>query len=171
MPAALSHRPFQRCDRDPGGARLWIFLIAFAIGVLGIVIVQLAAPDRHAVIDTDVGDCFSLPINRDTTTLETVELVDCDQPHDVEVVATGELNPLQARDYPSDELLFDLVDVMCGDPRRFKHLGFGVLPVAPDERAWNELDGRFVCLAVTEGERKVSGRQIDVGGGADSATA
>lgn len=139
-------------------------LAGLAIAVAAAVVVGSAVdPDRVGILDVEPGDCFTLPNDENLTELDVIELQDCDEPHDAEVVAVGDLNPAGGVEYPDDELLFDLVDVACGDPRRFFPDGFGLLPVAPNERAWNGRDGRYVCVAVSLGEGRVTGRRIGVG--------
>lgn len=159
--------------RDDGRSRLGLVVVVavlLSVVVIGSVLAdRLLNENRISVLDADPGDCFTMPIDPNITELTEIERQDCDEAHDAEVVAVGELNPGGNRSYPDDELLFDLVDVACGDPRRFFDDGFGVLPVAPNERAWNGLRGRFVCVGVSLGGEFVTGRRLTVGDGEDSA--
>lgn len=147
---------------DRGRATLLLVGIAVVVGVVvavgvGIFVDRVINANRIVVLDADPGDCFTLPIDPDLTELVEIERQDCAEPHDAEVVSVGELNPDGDRAYPDDELLFDLVDVACGDPRRYLDDGFGLLPVAPNERSWDRQQGRFVCVAVSLGGEPVSG--------------
>lgn len=121
-------------------------LLAAAVGVA--IIAFLAGGDRISIIDLDVGDCFDLPRGEgaEVVEIDVLELVDCDGPHDAEVVAVGDLNPDGDLAYPSDEELFAAADPTCmavdlGDD-------YFVVPIVPTESTWESADGRFVCVAV-----------------------
>lgn len=155
----------RQLQRDLGLSSGLVLIIsiaaAFVIGTAvfaGIRMSQTAG--RISIVEADVGDCFVLPIEAQHTEITQIETIDCDRPHNVEVIETGELNPEGTLEYPDDELLLDIVDVTCGDPRRFHDLGFGVLPVAPNRMSWEQASGTYVCLALWMDSGLVSGRKI-----------
>jgi hypothetical protein len=97
------------------------------------------------VFDLDPGDCVDIDLSEDFVEVDTLPRVDCDEPHNGEVVLTGELNADDAV-YPSDDELFQRIGERCeaatGLPPNV------LLPIAPDERAWNIADGPFVCIRI-----------------------
>ncbi len=128
------------------GGLLFVSLVAVAL-VVGVFLAM--SGDSTSVFDLHQGECFVLPIAVDDTSLDEVEPVACTEPHDAEVVLTGQLNEAQDRDYPSDESLFAEIDAACAAvpiPDQF-----GMLPIAPDEASWQPLGGRFLCVAVPFG--------------------
>lgn len=110
-----------------------------------------------AIADLELGDCFDFPDplgqagDRSVEVVEQVDVIDCDGPHDVQVVLVGELRPDGDLAYPADAELFDLLDRRCSEAASLVGDEFGLLPLAPTERSWNERNGRFHCLAVQYG--------------------
>lgn len=146
-------------------------MIATAVGivVLGVgLVVLVTSTSSTALLDLEVGDCFVLPTSvtaadtdAEIDVVETVDVIDCDDPHDAEVTAAGELNPDGDLDYPSDEELFAIVDQRCALVDTVPTDRFGVVPIAPTERSWTSLDGRYLCLAVPFGGGMVTGSIAD----------
>ena len=147
------------------GWGLALIATAAAIAVLGVGLVALVtSTSKTALLDLEVGECFVLPgsdgadaASGDVDVVATVDVVDCDEPHDAEVVGVGDLNPDGDLDYPPDQELFAIVDRRCAavdDPPTDR---FGVVPIAPTERSWSSLDGRFLCIAVPFGGGMVTG--------------
>ena len=139
--------------------RTWIAgLIAAVVlaAVLALLAVVLLSPDGDTlVLDLDAGDCFEVPDDIAEATISEVDTIDCAQPHQAEVFATGELDPDREQPYPSDEqLLFARVDrecaaVLAGHPDLAER--FGVLPVVADEQSWRSYRGHYVCVAIPYG--------------------
>jgi hypothetical protein len=139
------------------GAR-WFLVGAVLAAVATLILVmavQLARSDRTDVTDLEVGDCFVIEADPDGT-VAPVDVIDCDEQHDAEVVAVADLNPDGSSPYPDDEELFELADSACSDieldPR------FAILPIAPTRPTWDARSGRTVCLAVAYGPELVIGR-------------
>lgn len=131
-----------------------LVLVALAALAVMIAIAVVVSGQSTSVFDLQTGDCFVLPIDGDDTSFDQVEPVACSEPHDAEVFATGQLNPDQDRDYPTDEMLFGELDARCAVgsvPAQF-----GRLPVGPNEASWDPLGGRFICVAVPFGGDLVS---------------
>jgi hypothetical protein len=128
----------------------------------------LSLSNRTSWTDLEAGECFDLAsaiadAEGDLADVTAVDPIDCSEPHDAEVVAAGELAPEGDRSYPPDDDLFAEIDRACAalvpdtvDPRRF-----GIVPIAPDERTWDDRRGRFVCVAVVIGGGTVIGSALD----------
>jgi hypothetical protein len=131
-----------------------VALTAVATLIL-VMAIQLASSNSTDVTDLDVGDCFVIEADEDGT-IEPVDVIDCTDPHDAEVVAVADLNPDGDLEYPVDEVLFAQADAACAsvapDPR------FGILPIAPTASSWEARAGRVVCLAVAYGDQLVTVR-------------
>lgn len=100
-----------------------------------------------AVFDVEEGDCVNFDFNPESDILiqvTTVDVVDCDDDHEGEVIAVGELNPDEDRDYPDNNSLFDEAYAGCG-----REITEDIFAVAPDEDSWNENGGPFVCFELT----------------------
>lgn len=133
----------------------------------------LALSNETAWTDLEVGDCFDLAgvvadADADLAAVSNVDRIDCTEPHDAEVVAVGELDPAGDRAYPPDAELFAEIDRACAgavpdvvDPGQF-----GIVPIGPDERTWEERAGRYVCLAVVIGGGTVSRSALATSGAA-----
>jgi hypothetical protein len=61
----------------------------------------------------------------------------------------GELNPSGDLEYPVDEVLFEMVDQRCLAVAGLAEPDFGLLPIAPIEATWEQLGGRFQCVALS----------------------
>lgn len=139
--------------------------LAAAIAIaIGIIVVATAGEDT-LVLDLEVGECFDLALDRGASDIGTVTTVDCDEPHEAEVVAAGELDPDGTRERPSDDAVFPLVDARCADALSDAHRAlldrFGILPVVADERSWESFDGRYVCIAIPYGGGTTTGSALD----------
>lgn len=114
-----------------------------------------------AVAELELGECFDLPTldgsGRSVEVLEQVDVIDCDEPHQAQVVLVGELNPGGELAYPNDADLFASVDRECLAAARVVGDEFGLLPIAPTDDTWNRLGGRFQCLAVPYGGGRTTG--------------
>jgi hypothetical protein len=141
-----------------------VLVAAVIAAVLIGVVLALASGNDTNVIDLDVGECFELP-DDDDDLIEIVDPIDCDEPHDAQVVADGELNPDRSDDYPPDAELFAEADRMCFLALRDSDAllaDFGVLPVVANEAAWAPKQGRFLCVAVPYGGEPRRGSIIDL---------
>lgn len=141
-------------------------IAAVGLGAVVVVIlvmaVRLAADSTTDVTDLEVGDCLDLDLEPETGSgvadVDLVDVVDCDDPHNAQVLAIGDLNPDAGRDYPADAELFAETDAACGrDTGDLSDDRFGVLPIAPTAATWEARRGRFVCMAVTFGGVPVEG--------------
>jgi hypothetical protein len=150
-------------------------VIGIAAGLVALVVVAvltiaavLSLSNATSWTDLDTGDCFDLAgaiadASGDLASVMAVDAVDCAQPHDAQVVATGELNPDGAEPYPSDDELFAAIDRACLSlvPDVVDPVVYGIVPIAPDERTWNDRSGRFACVAVVAGGGTVTGSALE----------
>lgn len=124
----------------------------------------LSLSNETSWTDLETGDCFDLAAavdeaDGDLGSVFAVDTVDCDEAHDAEIVGAGTLNPDGDRPYPSDDELFAEIDRACSSlvPASVDPATYGIVPIAPDERTWNDRAGRFVCVAVVRGGGTVTG--------------
>ncbi len=143
-------------------ALLTLGLLA-AIGVAVGVILFATTSDESLVLELDVGECFDVDLGVDDTEIGTVTTIGCDEPHEAEVVAAGELDPDGVTERPVDDALFALVDARCAAALADRPAlveRFGILPVAADERSWDSFDGRYVCVAIPYGGGTTTGSAL-----------
>ena len=133
-------------------------LLVVALAIAAVVAVS-SAGGGTALVDLEPGDCFELPDSLAAGAIESVQPIDCDEPHLAEVVAVGELGA-DGLDYPADEMLFDDVDRSCRLASPVMSDEFGLLPVASTRDLWESFDGRFVCIAVPFGGAPVTGSAL-----------
>ena len=124
-------------------ARLPVGLAAGVALLLG-----LGACSQDPEVPTaEVGDCI------ETVGVVVSELptVDCDEPHEVQVVGLVEHD---GDDFPGDEVISqeafaecrELFENFVGAP--FEETSLSVLPITPTEESWNEADDReSICVA------------------------
>ena len=142
-------------------------LVLVGAAVLAIATV-LSLSNDTAWTDLEPGECFDLAgaladADGDIADVTGVDTVGCDEPHDAQIVAVGELNPDADRDYPDDRALFAEVDAVCARsvPEQVDPTVYGILPIAPDSRTWEDRAGRFACVAVVVGGGTVTGSALD----------
>jgi hypothetical protein len=144
-----------------GWASAILVLAIGAFGIAALAIVLISTNDT-VVVELDAGDCFELPDDIDDR-IGTVDTTDCDDPHEAEVVATGELDPGRDLDYPPGDESVTMADRRCtaevDDPAIVTD--FGILPVVADEGAWEPLAGRYVCVAIPYGGGTTTGSLLD----------
>lgn len=150
-------------------------LLGLAGVVAGVIVVGVLAlfvaggRSSTAVAELDLGDCFDLPMpspdssQQSVEILSRVDLVDCDEDHQVQVVLVGELNPDGDLEYPPDADLFDRADRRCLDAASLVGDRFGLIPIAPTEESWKRLGGRFQCLALPFGGASWTGTLLPSG--------
>lgn len=132
------------------------------------------APDEGTVAlsDLEVGDCADLPGLGLSESVEvtTAELVDCDDPHGVEVYLVASLNEDADAPYPGDAAVLRAADETCyaafADFVGADYLdsSLEIVHVRPDAGIWEDGDRRVHCgvhardLAPLTGSVRGSGR-------------
>ena len=130
-------------------------VVVVAVGLAAAAVLALRPGGDTIVLDLAAGDCFQVPDDIADATIARIDTVSCNEPHEAEVFATGELNPKRDQPYPADaQQLFAQVDAKCAavladHPDVLER--FGVLPVVADEQSWNSFRGRYVCVAIPYG--------------------
>ena len=140
-----------------GGLAALVMLIVVSSLVVIAVVSSAGGDTPH--VDLEVGDCFDLPDEASTGSVDEVDVVDCDEPHEAEVVFVGELREGD-EPYPSDEELFVLADRACRQTPVVVSSDFGLLPIAPTVELWESFEGRFLCVAVPFGGGRVTGSAV-----------
>lgn len=140
-------------------------VVAVVVG-LGVLVFVATSSDESLVLDLGPGECFDLGDDIDAV-IGMVRTVDCDDPHEAEVVATGRLNEDGTVERPADDELFARVDARCaaaleGSPELLER--YGILPVAADEASWESYDGAYVCVAIPYGGGTTTGSALSATG-------
>ena len=140
-------------------------LVALAVVVFGVGVAAIGAfsgsDDGTAFVDLAPGDCFDLPDEMAAdATIDSVDTIDCELPHDAEVVSVGTLNDGDDP-YPPDAELFAAVEAACQSAGVVDSGSFGLLPIAPTVDLWESFDGRYVCVAIPFGGQPVTGSLLD----------
>lgn len=136
-------------------------LAVAAVGI-AVIVVVIGGRGETSFVDLEPGHCFDLPTpDEDAATIDllTVDLIDCDDPHDAEVVAVGELRG-DGAEYPGFEAADADAAAACTRVGVTAD-GVGVVPIAPTEDTWNTYDGRFVCIALAGGGAPLVGSVLD----------
>lgn len=134
--------------------------LVVAATVILVMAVTLSGRTSSDVTDLEVGDCFDLDPEPDAgdefVDISVVDPVDCDDPHNAQVVVTADLNPDHDESFPGDGELWVEAEQICradedADAR------FGILPITPTEATWEARRGRMLCVAVSYGGVPVEG--------------
>jgi hypothetical protein len=116
-----------------------------------------------------VGDCYDDPLGEtdEWVEVEDVNLVRCDEPHDLEAFHSFDL---PAGAYPSDEALDAAVDEACVGAfegfvgQTYEDSGLDLAFLTPSEEAWANGDRKVICslyamdLSKLRGSMEGSGR-------------
>ncbi len=131
-------------------------------GLLAVSILVLASCSSNAVADLKPGDCFD-----DETAngeiieeVETVPMVDCDDPHDNEVYA--DLDALDGV-FPGNDALFEegmarclpLFESYVGSPYDTSRLD--IFPITPLAEGWADGDRKITCVLYDMELNKLTG--------------
>ncbi len=129
---------------------LGLMMAVTAIATVAIAVILIATSSSETtIVDLLPGTCFDLDADGDEGELDAVDTTSCDEPHEAEAVAVGDLNPDGGRPYPDDDELFATIEERCAgalDDDRF-----GLVPVAPTRATWESQRGRYVCVAIPFG--------------------
>lgn len=161
-----------------GGGMARAGWILGALGLAGFVtVIVLAATgvidtDKKRVDDLDVGACYDLPLDDVNATVSTLREVDCDKPHDGQLMFEGELNPDRDREYVDDidELTFEAGSKCIGAPyeefvgRAYDPTLLDIYVLVPDETSWKVSKGSFSCFLVDPTGKQITGTSEGVGG-------
>jgi len=133
-----------------GTAGFVVFVVLIATGVI--------ESDKKSVNDLDIGACYDLPLDSSLDDeISTLKEIPCDEPHDGQLFAQGELNPDRDRDYPSDAdaLTTEAGTACAGDPfEEFTGESYAASPLAmyvlvPSKDGWTSSRGSYSCFVVS----------------------
>ncbi len=134
-----------------------------AASVLFVGAVVLAACSA-SVLKLDVGTCFDDPETFDQ--VEDVPVVDCDDPHDNEVIANHDL---MGDDYPGQEQVENRATQICYD-RFSDYLGisyeasmYEIGWLFPTQETWAAGDREVICFAYDLALEKITGSINGIG--------
>ena len=121
-----------------------------------------------SVFDLEVGHCFSV----ESDELETVVVVDCQEPHEYEVfsVLDHEAGPDAA--FPGDQALLEYADAACQPPfeafvgHDYQTSIWFITALSPSEQTWADGDREIVC---TLDQQDANAEPITVTGSAEGA--
>ena len=114
--------------------------------------------EETSVFDLEVGDCFT----SDTTLLDTVVVVDCEDPHVYEVYDVGDVESADDA-YPGDAEMGETASAQCQDAFEayvgiaYEDSRWYVTSIPPNEETWAEGDREVVCLLHLQDESEVTG--------------
>lgn len=130
-----------------------------------------ASPDEGeetSVFDLEVADCFST----DSDQLETVNVVDCEQPHEHEVFALFDHTAGDGEPYPGDDELIEYADTECQPPFE-EYVGHDyqtsiwyITSLTPSAETWADGDREVVC---TLNQQDADSEPITVTGSAEGS--
>ena len=116
------------------------------------------AGEETSVFDLEVGDCFTA----DSTQLETVLVVDCDESHVYEVYSVSDVGGAEDP-FPGEAELQQSATAEC-EAAFEPYVGTGyqdsvwyVTTIPPNEQTWEEGDREVVCLLHTQEATEVTG--------------
>lgn len=138
-------------SRVVGGAAVAVtvaMIVSFAL---------IGASQRHVTIQNlTVGDCFFLPENNIGLSITSFSLAECDDVLErassgggvaAYVLKVGVLHGSSSQ-YPTAQELLQMVDERC---EKFVSTVPAILPLVPDETAWNVAGGPYACLSISPG--------------------
>ena len=124
--------------------------------------------EETSVFDLEAGYCFSTESDQ----LETVLVVDCEQPHEYEVFALFDHPAGDAEAYPGDDVLLEYADTECRPPfeeyvdRDYETSIWYITSLTPSEQTWADGDREITCLLNQQDEDE---EPIAVTGSAEGA--
>ncbi len=134
------------------------------IGTVGfVVLIVLIATGVIETGDTSIDDldmaaCYDLPLDSGfDDEISSLKEIPCDEPHDGQLFAGGELNPDRDRDYPAsaDALTTEAGTACSGTPfeeftgERYATSPLGIYVLVPSEAAWTASRGSYSCFLVS----------------------
>ncbi len=105
------------------------------------------AGEETSVFDLEAGDCFST----DSDQLESVNVVDCEEPHEQEVFALFDHTAGDGEPYPGDDELIEYADAECQPPfedyvgHDYQTSIWYISSLTPSAETWADGDREIVC--------------------------
>ncbi|MTV25235.1 septum formation protein [Nitriliruptoraceae bacterium ZYF776] len=130
-------------------------------GGLAAAALLLAGCGQGNVFDLSVGDCFNTP--EDLAEVSDVEIVECSEPHDVEVFATVELADDEDGEYPGTQAVFRDSEERCIEQfeayvgRDYATSRLAVGTFVPSSDTWRAGDRDATCFLGDAGQQPLTG--------------
>ncbi len=127
-----------------------------------VVLALIAVACGGNAFELETGQCLNEP---DTEEVIDVEIVDCSEPHDLEIYTTGEL-PDQTFDpavidSASFEICLEAFDGFVGSPYADSELDIYYL--IPSEESWSDGDREVVCAVYDLSGEQLTGTAENIG--------
>lgn len=164
--------PYGAAAQSPRrGARPWLIVVAVLVvlglmagaGIWAVSSLRSDTPGGGTdIYDLSVGDCLNDPVEAmpdEVVEVDSVESVDCAEPHEAEVYALVDLPGDATADFPGDDSVGQQADEICfgrfedyvGAPYEESSLDYSYY--LPTAQSWSGGDREVACLAVDyEGE-------------------
>lgn len=124
--------------------------------------------EETSVFDLEVGDCFGA----ESDTVESVLVVDCEQPHTYEAYFVFDHEAGPDEEYPGDEAILDYADTECRAPfeefvgKDYESSIWYITSVTPSAETWATGDREIIC---TLDQQDSDGEAIEVNGSAEGS--
>jgi hypothetical protein len=121
--------------------------------------------EEVSVFDIEAGDCFNANggESADGEQLETVTVVDCEQPHVYEAYRVFDHDAGDDAEYPGDDEILAYADEACQPEfeefvdHEYQTSIWYITSVTPSAETWAEGDREIVCTLGTENDDEVTG--------------
>ncbi|MDK1291936.1 MAG: septum formation family protein [Actinomycetota bacterium] len=136
----------------------WEFIMRRIVMLILVVGVLALSACAGTVLKLDVGTCFDDPETFDQ--VEDVPIVDCDEPHDNEVIANVELT---GGDYPGQDQVENRATQICYDNFSdyvgisYEESIYDIGWLFPTEETWDAGDREVICFAYHLDFAKITG--------------
>jgi hypothetical protein len=150
----------KRSPRERGNGEFSMKRIAVVALVIGLV----ASACSSTVLKLDVGTCFDDPETFEQ--VEDVPIVECDVPHDNEVIANQDLT---GNDYPGVEQVENRATQICYDNFSdyvgisYEESIYDIGWLYPTEETWDAGDREVICFAYHLDFEKITGSINGIG--------
>jgi len=124
--------------------------------------------EETSVFDLEIGDCFSA----DGDAIETVLVVDCEQPHTYEAYFLFDHEAGPDAEYPGYQEILEFADSECRPPfeefvgKDYESSIWYITSVTPSAETWDAGDREIIC---TIDQQDADGEVIEVTGSAEGA--
>ena len=141
--------------------RRFVFTLLLALGL-----VTSACGGGTSVFDLGVGDCFNDPEDLTQVELESVETVDCSEPHDNEIyyeysMADAAFPGMNAAMESAFSRCVDEFEAFVGTP--YLESSLDVFPITPTEQSWADGDRVVYCALYAMDLSRLRGSMQDSG--------
>jgi hypothetical protein len=121
-----------------------------------------------SVFDLEIGDCFSA----DSDEVESVLVVDCEQPHSYEAFFRFDHEAGPDEEYPGDQEILEYADSECRPPFEefvgtdYESSIWYITSVTPSAETWAAGDREIIC---TLDQQDADGQAVEVTGSAEGS--